>query len=566
MVDSGATGLGFIDSTYARTHGLKTKRLPKRINLYGFDGSRSIAGSIRRHISLDLEYNGHLEKIFLYVTTLGSHDVILGLPWMKKHEIIPDWKNKKLLPTAEACSEHFRTPKVRFNQTPEYDSDSETRFPTRSKPTRSIIKPTRPTPKRPVSEARSKSRSTSNSDSDPDSAPFKVYAIGAAPFCRLSRKHEHEIFAVSLRDIEKALEVKEETDPATKLPPEYHDLLDVFSRKEANKLPPHRSYDHRIQLELEKTPPYGPLYGMSRNQLEVLRDYLKTNLDKGFIRASSSPAASPVIFVKKPGGGLRFCVDYRGLNALTVKNRYPIPLIQETLDRLSRARVYTKLDIVAAFNRLRIAKGDEWMTAFRTRYGLFEYLVMPFGLANAPSSFQHYVNDVLRPFLDLFATAYIDDILIYSNSLSEHRKHVRQVLEALREAGLQLDIDKCEFHQTEVLYLGLVITTDGIRMDPKKIEAILAWQEPKNVKDVRAFIGFANFYRRFIDLFSTIVAPLISLTKKDVPFRFDSACRLAFEKLKKAFTSAPVLRHFDPDLPCVVEADSSDYATGGVLS
>jgi hypothetical protein len=212
---------------------------------------------------------------------------------------------------------------------------------------------------------------------------------------------------------------------------------------------------------------------MSLNKLKVLKKYLDKNLSKGFIRASSSPVASPVIFVKKPGGGLRFCVDYRGLNALTIKNQYLIPLLQETLSQLSKANFYTKLDIIAAFNKLRIAEGDKWLTAFRTRYRLFKYLVMPFGLANAPSTFQHYVNDALQPYLDLFCSAYIDDILIFSNTLAEHKQHVQLVLKAMEEAGLQLDVDKCEFHKTEVTYLGYVVSTEGIQMDLSKISTIL---------------------------------------------------------------------------------------------
>jgi hypothetical protein len=236
------------------------------------------------------------------------------------------------------------------------------------------------------------------------------------------------------------------------------------------------------------------------------------------------------------------------------------------LSRLSKAKYYTKLDIIAAFNRLRIAEGDEWLTAFRTRYGLFEYLVMPFGLANAPSTFQHFVNDVLRPFLDVFCTAYLDDILIYSENLHEHKEHVRSVLNALREAGLQLDVDKCEFHQPEVTYLGYVVGVDGIRMDPKKVQAIVDWEYPNNVKDIRAFLGFANFYRRFIDGFSYLAAPLVALTKKDTKFLFNDDCQKAFDALKHAFTTAPILRHFDPDLPIIVEADASDYVTAGVLS
>ncbi len=191
---------------------------------------------------------------------------------------------------------------------------------------------------------------------------------------------------------------------------------------------------------------------------------------------------------------------------------------------------------------------------------------MPFGLANAPSTFQHYVNEVLRPYLDIFCTAYIDDILIYSDNLEDHRKYVRQVLESLRGAGLQLDIDKCEFHKTEVKYLGLIITTEGIKMDPEKVSAILDWEAPKNVKDVRGFIGFANFYRRFIDEFSVIISPLVRLTRKDAKFDWTDECQHAFDRLKSAFTTAPILRHFDPTLPCVVEADSSDFCTGGILS
>jgi hypothetical protein len=417
-----------------------------------------------------------------------------------------------------------------------------------------------------LKETKSETEPTRTPDEPDTPTQLDIYANRAVPLARLAQRPGHEIFAVTMADIEKALAPKKYTDPATKVPKEYHEFLDVFSRKELERLPEHRPYDHKIVLEEGKNPTFGPLYGMSQNELKVLRKYLNENLEKGFIRASSSPVAAPVIFVKKPGGGLRFCVDYRALNAITIKNRYPIPLIQETLNRLSKARYYTKLDIIAAFNRLRITKGDEWLTAFRTRYGLFEYLVMPFGLANAPSSFQHYINDVLRPYLDIFCTAYIDDILIYSDNLTDHRKHVELVLRALRDAGLQLDIDKCEFHKTEVLYLGLIVSTEGIRMDPKKVEAIVNWQVPRNVKDVRAFIGFANFYRRFINEFSRLVAPLVALTRKDSEFKFDTTCKEAFETLKKNFTTAPILQHFDPELECVVEADSSDYVNAGVLS
>jgi len=193
-------------------------------------------------------------------------------------------------------------------------------------------------------------------------------------------------------------------------------------------LPPYRPYDHLIPLVDGKTPPYGPMHGMSRMELEALKKYRQENLTKSFICHSSSPAGAPVLFVTKADGSLRLCVDYRGLNEITVKNRYPLPLIQETLARLSKAKWFTKLDLRRAYNLVRIAEGEEWKTAFRTRYGHFEYNDMPFGLTNAPASFQHFINDKLRGFLDVFCTAYLYEFLIYSDSLAEHRVHMRQVL------------------------------------------------------------------------------------------------------------------------------------------
>ena len=213
---------------------------------------------------------------------------------------------------------------------------------------------------------------------------------------------------------------------------------------------------------------------MSREELLVLRKTLTELLDKNFIRVSQSPAAAPVLFAKKPGGGLRFCVDYRALNAITQKDRYPLPLIRETFRLISKAKWFTKLDIIAAFNKIRIAEGEEWKTAFRTRFGLFEYLVTPFGLTGAPATFQRYINHTLREYLDDFVSAYIDDILIFSDgNLKDHREKVRKVLKKLLDAGLQIDIDKSEFEVQKVKYLGFIIEAGvGISMDPAKVAAI----------------------------------------------------------------------------------------------
>jgi hypothetical protein len=240
------------------------------------------------------------------------------------------------------------------------------------------------------------------------------------------------------------------------------------------------------------------LYSLSRPELEELKRWLKENLSKGFICASSSPAAVPIIFVKKGDGSLRLVIDYHGINVGTIKNRYPLPLMQDTLMNLSRAKWFTKLDIRGAYNLIRMAEGEEWKTAFRTRYGLFESLVMPFGLTNAPATLQNFINDVLAPDLDRFCTAYLDDTLIYCDTFEEYQEHVNLVLEAFEKAGLYLKPEKCEFHRQEVKYLGLIISTEGIKMDPEKITAVQDWEAPRNLKDVHAFLGFANFYRRFV--------------------------------------------------------------------
>src|SRR5690606_30819430 len=220
--------------------------------------------------------------------------------------------------------------------------------------------------------------------------------------------------------------------------------------------------------------------------------------------------------VKKKDGTLRLCVDYRALNKVTIKDRCPLPLINETIDQLREATIFSKLDLKGAYNLIRIAEGDEWKTAFRTRYGHFEYLVMPFGLTNAPATFQAFINDVLREYLDHFVVVYLDDILIYSKTKEEHIEHVRKVMKTLLGAQLQAKLSKCEFHKDQVEFLGFVISKEGISMDPKKVKTIQEWKSPSSVHDIQVFLGFANFYRRFIKNFAKEVAPITRLLKKDI--------------------------------------------------
>jgi RNase H-like domain found in reverse transcriptase/Reverse transcriptase (RNA-dependent DNA polymerase)/Integrase zinc binding domain/Chromo (CHRromatin Organisation MOdifier) domain len=518
-----------MDSSFAQLHHFPMYPIIPQ-SLHVFDGRETVSGLVTHVVQATVEIRGHRETLDAYVTKLGRQSLVLGLPWLRQHCPDPaDWNS--LTFKSEYCRQHCTAMGVKPAPVP-----TATRTP----------------PQNP--------------------SVLDVAMIGAAPFQFLARKSDHEVFTVSLRDLDRALEPKKdmtEDEVLQQLPEQYREFADVFSQRLAKVLPPSRqAYDHKIELlpGHEEGHGHSPLYSMSEVELRVLRQYLKDNLNSRAVSPSVSPVSSPVLFVKKPGGGLRFCVDYRKLNEITVKNRYPIPLISETLARLSRAKYFTKIDIIAAFNRLRVAEGDEWKTAFKTRYGLFQYNVLPFGLSNGPASFQRYINDALATILDNFCTAYMDDILIYSDTLEEHQDHVRQVLQALRNSGLQADIRKSEFEVSSVKYLGLIISTEGVQMDPEKIAAVVGWQTPRRVKDVQAFLGFANFYRRFIRHFSRICKPLTETTQKGKPFCWTTDCQQAFEELKAEFVKAPILQCYDPLMPLTLEADSSDYVSAGVLS
>src|SRR5271168_1756144 len=469
MPDTGCLSYGLVDSRFAQKHNLQRIKIRPR-TMMGYNETNEEVVDEVAVIQGDID--GHVEKrMFLYVVPrLASYNIILGLPWMHSNDVRISPRLDRLL--------------IRSSRT--------------------LVR---------------------NRSVQPDT-PLNCSIVSAAAFNTLVQRKKKpkkvEVFTASLADIQKALasRTKKRTDPCTKLPKHFHEFLDVFDRTRAEKLPPLRGkgIDHHIEIEKkdgqEQEVPWGPLYKMSRDELLVLRHTLTDLLDKQFIRVSNSPAAAPVLFVRKPGGGLRFCVDYRGLNRITRKDRYPLPLIYETLQNIGKARWYTKLDIIAAFHKIRIAEGDEWKTAFRTRYGLFEWMVTPFGLANAPSTFQKYINWALKDYLDEFCSAYVDDILIYSSgSRAEHQNHVRKVLQRLREAGLQVDIDKSGFEVQSTKYLGFIIEAGkGVRMDPEKVKAILEWEAPKSAKGVQSFIGFANFYRRFINGFSKIVLPMLDTT------------------------------------------------------
>ncbi|GKV33019.1 hypothetical protein SLEP1_g41575 [Rubroshorea leprosula] len=363
--------------------------------------------------------------------------------------------------------------------------------------------------------------------------------------------------------------MKEYSTSSLDVPQEVQGMLrefeDVMPSELPKKLPPRREVDHAIELEPGSKPPAMGPYRMAPPELEELRKQLKELLDAGFIRPSKAPYGAPVLFQKKHDGTLRMCIDYRALNKLTVKNKYPIPLIDDLFDKLGQARWFTKLDLRSGYWQVRIAEGDEAKTTCVTRYGAYEFLVMPFGLTNAPATFCTLMNKVVHPFLDKFVVVYLDDIVVYSETLEEHVQHLRQVLQVLRENELYVKQEKCSFAQQEVMFLGHRVGHGKISMDSAKVHAIQEWEPPSSVPELRSFLGLVNYYRRFIQGYSARAAPLTDLLKKKVSWEWTAECQRAFEDLKQAVSQEPVLALPDYGRPFEMHADASDLAIGGVL-
>jgi len=528
LIDIDIIDYAFIDDSFAQRHSLLCFSLSEICILQKFDDQSVVFDSITHYALVKLRVSSEkLEEIFFYVTQLSQFPVVLDLSWLKSHKAIIDLRHNQLIFESQANSELvLETLSSILISTVSVSVFS----------TSSLLK------------------------------HLKIYAINSASFLRLARKKNHDLFVIFMRNIDKALKITSFVDSATLLLLEYHDFLDVFSRELMNILSERRFYDHKIQLQKGKTSIFKPLYDMSQDELRVLKKYLKNNLIKDFIQVSSFFAISSILFVKKSSEELRFCVNYRDLNIMTVKNQYSLLLIRETLDRLTKIKYYIKLDIIAVFNKLRMTYEDEWKIAFRTRYDLYEYNVLLFELTNESSSFQNFINDTLHDFLNVFCIAYMNDILIYSNSKKKHTQHVHQILKRLRVVELQIDIEKCEFSVIEIKYLNLIIITHEIKMNSEKINVIMNWAASRDVKDVQSFLSFVNFYRRFIKKFSKLIDSLTALIRKDQSFNWTQKCQFAFDRLKQTFITVSILMHYNSNLLVTVEIDVFDYVVIEVMS
>jgi hypothetical protein len=330
-------------------------------------------------------------------------------------------------------------------------------------------------------------------------------------------------------------------------------------------MPPDRDIEFVIELQPGTAPISKRPYRMPPNKLTELKIQLQDLLDKGFIHPSASPWGCPALFVKKKDNSLRLCVDYRPLNAVTIKNKYPLPRIDILFDQLARAKVFSKIDLRSGYHQIKIRPSDIPKTTFSTRYGLYEYLVMSFGLTNAPAYFMYLMNSVFMLEFDKFIVVFIDDILIYSKNLEDHAVHLHVVLQRLRDHRLYAKFSKCEFWLDTVKFLGHTISSNSISIDPSKVQEVLDWKLPTSVHQILSFLGLAGYYRRFIPDFSRIDKPMTELLKKGVKFSWNEKCEEAFHTLRAHLTTAPVLAQPDNSKPFVVYCDASGIRLGCVL-
>jgi hypothetical protein len=519
LIDSGSQD-NVISKEYVQQQGFTLKKLEYEILPKNADGTINEQGPITHSVDLRMKIGSHSEVITFYVVGLTRKaSIFLGHTWLKKHNPEIDWTRNK----------------IKFSRCPN----------------ECLVK-------------RSMTWITNKSKETPEEGDT-VLLIDMQPAMEV-RGIEIRAKFTQAQELAEAENQKKEKMTEEKIPEQYREFVKVFAKESFDALPDQKPWDHAIELKPGSKAVDCKIYPLSSEENKKLDEFLDENLKSGRIQSSKSPMASAFFFVKKKDGSLRPVQDYRKLNEMTIKNRYPLPLISELIDKLKKAKYFTKLDIRWGYNNVRIKEGDEWKAAFRTNRGLFEPLVMFFGLTNSPAMFQNMMNDILKELIDEGKVlVYLDDILIFTKDLDEHRRLVKRVLAKLEEHKLFLKPEKCDFEKTEVEYLGVIISEDSVRMDPVKVKGIMEWPEPKNVKEVQSFLGFVNFYRKFVLGYSEVAKPLTALTgKKDWTWGDDQ--REAFKKLKDRIAQQVTLMMPNDEAPFILECDASDRAVGSILS
>jgi len=416
---------------------------------------------------------------------------------------------------------------------------------------------------------------------------FSIQSINAASFKTLlnwSKKNQTEVFALFMTDIDREItyntqcnlnalnvsSINETTQNLknikAKLSLKYHEFLDVFDRAQLNKLLSHRFYDHKIELISDLTLSHCQVYWMFSVKLLKIKKYLNENLSKKFITFSQTLYFFLVLFTLKANKDLQFCVNYQKLNVIFKRNRYSLSLIDEIIEKIMSYKHLTRLNIISTFNKLQMHLDSKNYITFITALEAYKYKMLFFELTNESISFQQYMNDVLWDFLNDFCQVYLDDILIYSKTKKKHRNHVKLVLSRLREAELQINIQKCEFNVEETVFLEVIVSKLNLRMNFSKVTVIVSWITSINLKEIQSFVKFVNFYRRFIKNFSKLVKPFIQLTRKNTSFVWNDVCVQVFDNLKKQVSSTSVLRHFDLKWQAILKINALNYVKDEILS
>jgi hypothetical protein len=553
MIDCGATG-EFIDSKYVErnSNSIKSLPLPKQDFVTLANGSRQEAGSIVK--SANLSIGSYVDQVDFISLPLVGYDIILGMTWLNKYNPVIDWRNKLVKFEDKLSKQH----ELKGKSIP---SKPKQVIKNINGNTNNVVPPKSSSGKyslNMISSSSLRCQIRTNKIDKNDIWLVFPHEISSLIETGTSSNTISSVDQVEIISIEsKELEVV-----SKQMINKYHD---VFPDELPPGLPPQREIDHKIELIPNSSPPSRPTYRMSSVELIELKKQLEELVKSGFIQPSKSPFGAPILFVKKKDGTMRMCVDYRALNNITIKNKYPLPHVDELFDRLQGSKYFSKIDLRSGYHQIRIDPSDVSKTAFRTRYGHYEFLVLPFGLTNAPATFMHLMHQTFRDQLDNFVIVFLDDILIFSKSLEEHKDHVSKVLEILRREKLYAKVSKCELFKTEVEFLGHYVGRNGLRMMEDKVKAVIDWPIPTKPTEVRSFLGTIGYYRKFIKNFSSIAAPLTDLTKDTVKFIWGTNEDTSFRRLKSCIAEGQVLILPNPNLPFIVNTDASGFAVGAVL-
>jgi len=511
LLDSGAMGM-FADKKFVEKNGFKMKKLDRAVKVRNVDGTENNGGTVTHEIECNVYFKGHVERMRLDVCDLGRTEVILDMPWLAAHNPTIDWEKGEVKMT--------RCPPL-CGRNEKIKRDKERKEVVRRRETRKM-------------EEEKAISWTADEKED------------------WGREEEIEIDHWKVERM---------------VPERFHQWLKVFRKVELERIPVRKVWDHAIDLKEDFKASKAKVYPLLRNKRDEVQQFVNEHLRKGYIRPTKSQQMSLVFFVGKKDGGKRMVMDYCKLNRQMVKNNYLLPLITDLVDTMGSKRVFTKMDLRWGYNNVCVKERDEWKVALTTHVGSFEPVVMFFGMTNSPATFQAMMNEILRDMINEGkVAAFVDNVLVGTETEEGYDEIVKEVLKRLEENDLYVKPKKCVWKARKIPFLGVVMGEGNVEMEKEKVEGVLKWLMPQYVRDVRKFLGLANYYRQFVKNFAKVALPINRLTRKDEKWKWGEEQQAAFEQLKAVFTTRPVLATPDLDKEFRVEADASNFATRGVLS